>query len=296
MTHSYNSKIHSQIESFPSLPITATKVLSVTSNPESSADDLMRVILPDQIMCSVILKVANSAFFGIPREVASIERAIVVLGYEEIRNIVIGKAVLGSLPKLPRETREALGPFWEHAFTCGLAAKIIGEHLKISPGELFVAGLIHDIGKIVMLLAFPNEYPLLRDISKPSNGHCTTEERASFGMSHDEAGLRLARKWLLPEQLMMPVGFHHSPQDASACIQYPLIVQAADIISLIHCHPDKIAAEDVDKIFNGFLPDIAARWQSNNLFWNPENLGLWFETLEKYREREQGFLSILSSD
>ncbi len=95
----------------------------------------MQAILPDQMMCSVILKVANSAFFGIPRGGASIERAVVVLGYEEIRNIVIGKAILGSLPKLPKATRQTLGLFWKHAFTCGLAAKIMGVHLGISPTD-----------------------------------------------------------------------------------------------------------------------------------------------------------------
>ena len=295
MTHPYINIIYNQIEAFPPLPVTATKVLSITSNSESSAEDLMHAILPDQMMCSAILKAANSAFYGIPRGVATIERAVVVLGYEEIRNIIIGKAVFGSLPKLSKKTRQNLGLFWEHAITCGLAAKLLGEHLGISPSELFIAGLIHDIGKIVMLLAFPSEYSLARDISVLNDGLYTTEERNRFGMSHDEAGLRLARKWLLPEQLMMTIGFHHSPQYAPKYIEYSLIVQVADVISRLLCTSDNISAQNVNKICNDLLPDVAAMWQNNNLSWQADNLGILFETLLQNREKEQGVLAIFSS-
>ena len=296
MTHPHTNIINRQIEAFPPLSTTATKVLSVTSDPKSSAEDLIQAILPDQTMCSVILKVANSAFFGSPRGVATIERAVVVLGYEEVRNIVIGKAFFGSLPKFSKETRQNLDIFWEHAFTCGLAAKILGEKLRIPPSELFIAGLIHDIGKIAMLLAYPAEYPILRDISNSDYNHFITEERKRFGIGHDEAGLRLARKWLLPEKLMMAIGFHHSPQDAARCIEYPLIVQVADILSLILCYSKTMKAQDIEKMFNDFLPGIAPIWQSNNLSWEPKNLELWYETLAQFRENEQGIFSIFTSE
>jgi HD-like signal output (HDOD) protein len=295
MTHPHTNIINRQIEAFPPLPTTVTRVLSITSDPKSSAQDLIQAILPDQTMCTVILKIANSAFFGIPRGVATMERAVVVLGYEEIRNIVIGKAFFGSLPKISKETRKTLEIFWEHAFTCGLAAKILGEKLHISPSELFIAGLIHDIGKIAMLLAYPNEYPILRDISTSSHGHSTAEERNRFGIGHDEAGIRLARKWLLPEKLMMAIGFHHSPQDAPRCIEYPLIIQAADILSLMHCRSETVKAHEVEKMFHDLLPDVAAIWQNNNLSWEPQNLGTWYETLVQYRENEQGVLAIFTS-
>jgi HD-like signal output (HDOD) protein len=296
MTNLHTNIINRQIEAFPPLPKTAIRVLSITSDPKSSVKDLVQAILPDHTMCSVILKVANSAFFGIPRGVATIERAVVVLGYEEIRNIVIGKAFLGSLPKFSKETRKTLEIFWEHVFTCGLAAKILGEKLQFSASELFIAGLIHDIGKIAMLLAYPAEYPILRDISNSGEGHSTSEERSRFGIGHDEAGLQLARKWLLPEKLMMAIGFHHSPQDAPSYIEYPLIVQVADILSLIHCRPEPVKAQDVEKMFNDLLPDIAAIWLSNNLSWEPQNLGSWYDTLAQYRENEQEIFSIFTSE
>ena len=287
--------INNQINSIPALPATVTKVMAVTANPESSANDLMQVILPDQTMCGTILKVANSAFFGIPRGVSTIERAVVVLGYAEIRNIVIGKAIFSSFPKLSRDNKNTLSLFWEHAFTCGLAAKIIGDHLHLPPSELFIAGLIHDIGKLVMFMAFPNDYPILQELSNPCNLDNAVEEHSKFAISHDKAGLQLAKRWLLPEQLCMAIGFHHSPQKAPSLKQYPLIVQVADILSLMYCHSESMKRTDVEKIFVDFFPETSTMWQANNLTLKTENFGLWFELLQQQRENDQEILSAFSS-
>lgn len=295
MTHPYLTSINSQMESLPALPTTVSEVMAVTANPESSANDLMHVIIKDQTMCSTILKVANSAFFGIPRGVSTIERAVVILGHVEIRNIVIGRALFTSFAKLNQENKNAVSLFWEHAFTCGLAAKIMGEHLHLPPSELFIAGLIHDIGKLVMLMAFPNDYPILQELANPYNLDNSTEERAKFSTSHDKVGLQLAERWLLPEQLCMAIGYHHSPQHAPNFRQYPLIVQIADTLSLMYCHSDCMKKEDVEKIFVDFLSETSSLWSENNLEWKTENFGLWFDLLQQHRENDQEILSILSS-
>jgi HD-like signal output (HDOD) protein len=295
MTQTYLSAINYQIESLPALPAIVSKVMAITANPESSANELMQVILPDQTMCSTILKVANSAFFGIPRGVSTIERAVVVLGYEEIRNIVIGKAIFSSFPQLSKENRNTISLFWEHAFTCGLAAKIIGEHLHLPPSELFIAGLIHDIGKLAMLMAFPNDYPILRELSNPGNADDLAEEQSRFATSHDQVGLQLANRWLLPEKLAMAIGYHHMPEKAPHDKEYPLIVQVADILSLMYCHSGCMESCDVEKIFVDFLPETSALWQENNLTWKTENFGHWFELLQQQREDNQEILSAFSS-
>lgn len=295
MTHQYQSAINKQIESLPALPAIVSQIMAITSNPESSVNDLIQVILPDQVMCSTILKVANSAFFGIPRGVATIERAVVVLGYEEIRNIVIGKAIFSSFPRLSKENKTTVSLFWEHAFTCGLASKIIAEHLHLPPSEFFIAGLIHDIGKLAMFMAFPHDYPILRELSNPGNNDDSAKEQAHFGISHNLAGLRLAERWLLPEQLVVAIGYHHSPQLAPCHRQYPLVVQIADILSLMYCHSDCMESCDVEKIFVDFLPETSAMWEECNLSWKRENFGLWFDLLQKNREDSQEILSTFSS-
>jgi putative nucleotidyltransferase with HDIG domain len=295
MTDFYLTSINSRIESFPALPAIVTKIMAVTANPDCSANDLIQVILPDQAMCATILKVANSAFFGIPREVSSLARAVVVLGHEEIKNIVIGKAIFASFPKMTKETRQRVGLFWEHTFTCGLAAKIIGEHLHLSPSELFIAGLIHDIGKLAMFLAFPEKYPILQELSNLTLFDNISEERQSFTISHDQVGLQLAKKWLLPEQLVSAIGYHHAPENTTTFRQYPLIIQVADILSLMYSSPETLRPEDVSKIFVDFLPETGILWQEIGLTWDDGNFSLWFEGLKHSRQNDQAILSIFAS-
>lgn len=285
--------IKAQIDTFPALPETVSRVMRVTADPGSSAEDLIRVILPDQSMCAAILKVANSAFFGVPREVGTIERAVVVLGYEEIRNIVIGKAVFTSFPKLKRESRTSARLFWKHAFTCGLAAKIISEHFRLSPSEFFIAGLIHDIGKLAMFITFPLDYPILRELARPGDyGNAVAEEKRVFGIGHDRVGLQLAEKWQLPPQLAAAVGYHHRPAEAAAFRNYPLIVQVADILALICGNADILRTEDAMKIFRDFFPETAVLWENNRLPWNIDNIGSWFEQLKISLNKDLSILNI----
>lgn len=286
--------IHEQIDNIPPLPATVTHVLGVTANPESSADDLMRVILPDQTMCATILKLANSAAFGQQKQVHSIERALMVLGFDEVRNIVIGKAVFSSFPKVDRKCINSIGVFWDHAYTCGLTAQIIGEHFNLSQSELFISGLIHDIGKLVMFMAFPASYPILHDHSLANHFQSISSEVEEFGTGHDDVGFELARRWQLPDQLCSAIGYHHKPQEAPYYKQHPLIVQVADLLSLIYCCSDISDPEDVEHIFYNFLPQTSKIWRQNGLPLQPEDLSLWFATLQESREQEPQLLDALS--
>ncbi len=287
--------ITKKIESFPALPSTVANVLTVSANPESTAADLVDAILPDQTMCSAILKVANSAFYGIPRGVATIERAVVVLGYEEIRNIVIGKAIFSAFPRVDREQKENIGLFWEQSFACGLCANIIGKHFKQKSSELFIAGLIHDIGKLAILLSFPDNYPIVNTLSGLTSGSTTEKEREQFTVSHDDIGLKLTRHWMFPEQLVTAVGYHHNPANAPAFAEYPLIVQLAEIISTLYCSPEARSAVEATEFFTGYLPEIAPHWERYKMKLNLEHIEQWFEILQQRRESEQGLLDILTS-
>jgi len=285
--------IHDQIDTLPPLPATVTRVLAITASPESSANDLMQVILPDQTMCATILKIANSAAFGIPKEVKTIERALMVLGFDEIKNIIIGKAIFSSFPKLDKESIQGVGVFWEHAFTCGLMSKIIGEHYKLSPSEFFISGLIHDIGKLVMFMAYPTSYLILEEHSLSSHFQAMGAEFEQYGTRHDDVGLELARRWALPEQLASAIGYHHKPSEATNYKQHPMIVQVADILSLIYCYSEITEASDVQHIFANFLPGTRELWEENGLVLLPETLGLWFEMLMENREKDQDILTLL---
>jgi len=294
MSNSHLIAIAARLNSFPALSTTVTKVLAVTANPESTAADLMNAVIDDQSMCATILKVANSVLFGLPRQVATIERAAVVLGQHEIRNIVIGKAVFSSFPKISLDNLATVKLFWEHALTCGLAAKIIAGHYRFSASEFFIAGLIHDIGKLAMFTTFPDDYPLLKEFSSPIHFLEDSSETSQFGISHNEVGRRLADRWMLPESLVMAVGFHHRPQEAPNLVTIPLIVQVADILSLMYCCSGLDKGKDVETVFKDFLPEIAHAWTANDLPLEEGSLAQWFDRLVADREAETDLFSLFA--
>lgn len=293
------TKLHAilrQVDSFPALPATVNKVLAVTGDPESTARDLMHAILPDQSMCATILKIANSAFFGMPRQVATIDKAVVVLGFNEIRNIVLGKAVFTSFQKMQRQNREETSLFWEHSFTCGIAAKIIAENLGYSASEMFIAGLIHDIGKLAMLMTFPQDYTLFFELTKPHQFRSVIHEHELFSTSHDEIGLRILQRWLFPDTLIAACGYHHHPERADSGLRpLPVMVQMADMLSLMHCSPDRLEASDIVTIFDDFLPESRDIWEASGLPWDTERLGVWYKQLQDQRKRDQAVLDIITS-
>lgn len=295
MTQRNFSAIISHIEAFPSLPATVNQVMAVAGNPDSSARDMMKAILPDQAMCATILKIANSAFFGLPKQVATIDKAVVVLGFDEIRNIVLAKAVFSSFQKLGKNNKEAISLFWEHSFTCALAAKIMAEDLSLPASEFFIAGLLHDIGKLALLISFPFDYQLLAEPLDSHTIRTTSRELTLYQTSHDEVGMMLLRRWMLPDQLLMATGFHHQPQLAPNLPVYPIIIQIADMLALLHYNPDRLQPEDVVTIFADFLPECTDLWQANDLPWDPQQVGRWFARLIDSRQNDQAILDILTS-
>ena len=188
--------IEHQIEAFPPMPITVSKVIEVTNNPASSANDLVKAFLPDQTMCIAVLKIANSVLYGRLKQVNSLETAVTVLGFNEIRNIVLCKAAVTAFKPIAKAHQKEIDVFWDHAFTCGLAARIIGEHINQPSGEFFIAGLLHDIGKLAMLLIFGEKYNTSKWLSGLSNATKLEEEKETFTITHDKVGGQLLNSTL----------------------------------------------------------------------------------------------------
>lgn len=295
MTTELSKTILHRIDGFPALPTTVSKVMAVTGNPDSSAQDLMEAILPDQAMCLTILKIANSAFFGLPRKVSTIDKAVMVLGFNEIRNIILGKAVFNSFREIYRSNRELIDLFWEHSFITGLAAKIIAEELRISASESFIAGLLHDIGKLAMLICLNGTYaPLL----EPSPAHHVNQYRKEaelFSISHDEVGYRLLKRWLFPESLLETIGYHHNPLASSGHALTAAVIGIADMMSYCHCHQNEIDTSDPDGMIDLYAPYAIEVWNENGLEWNAADLIRWQQLLLISSEHDQTILKIITT-
>ncbi len=289
------TSIYKQIDSLPSLPATVSRVLAVTSDPESCGNDLVNAILPDQAMCVAILKIANSAFFGIPREVATMDKAVNILGFNEVHNIVLGKAVFNSFKDIPPSSKHSVSAFWQHSFHCGLAAKLIAEDLNCPPSELFIAGLIHDIGKLAIFLTKPDECQHVLDqnsLAHYVNSHEQEQER--LGLNHSVIGLRLLTRWMFPLQLLTTVGHHHHPEQ---CVRYklhPTIIQISDLLSILVADEEE-QATDIYPQFTKLLPQGKALWAKLNLNVNEEKLQQWRQGLLASIEKDSAILNIFTS-
>ena len=269
------SSIIAQIESMPTLPTLALRVMEVTANPRSSANDLMEIIGPDVSLTAKILKIANSPFYGLTREISSLQHAVTVLGFKEIRNMVISTVAFESFKNIKQNDKFDLSKFWRHSFYCGLAAKIIAVDLKSSSNELFVAGLIHDIGKLVMYIAFPVEFLKLVDMMSPIKLKYTAfeAEKNVFEMNHDEVGMKLLKKWLFPESLITAVGFHHHPLEADKKSPFPIIVHVADILAHVYEMQEEDEEDKDNSLDNELLySDIVTLSRSFGIDWKVSDL------------------------
>jgi len=295
MTTNLSRTILNQIDAFPALPATVSKVMAVTGNPESSAQDLMQAVLPDQAMCMTILKIANSAFFGLPRQVSTIDKAVMVLGFNEIRNIVLGKAVFNSFREVYRNNRELINSFWEHSFLTGLAAKIISEDIKRSPSEAFIAGLIHDIGKLVMLISLDGEYAAMLESSSASSTGSYQQEQELLSIGHDEVGYRLLKRWLFPKSLLETTGYHHNPIESPDEPLLAGVIQAADLLAHLYSSETEGNTADLTSIFDSNIADVKTVFNDYNLGWNNDLFRRWQQELVISSERDRAILTIITT-
>lgn len=295
MTRSRYTFIEQKIDSFPTLPSTAAQVIELTARNDTSAQDLVEVITPDQSMCVAILRIANSALYGLPKKVSSLERAIMVLGFKEVMSIAVSKAVVNSFGKLINTDKEAIDHFWDHSFTCGLAAKNIAEHLGQSSGQFFMGGLIHDIGKLAMLLAFPDEYSTKEWLEGFSTPAKLAREQQMFSITHDKVGGLLLQKWSFPESLLVALAYHHSPMTSPKFDKYALVIQLADVLAFLCCNQDLVEDDALIPAILRYLPDIDSRWKDNHLPWNEVIIDGWFAWLKIDREHGGSIMSILST-
>ncbi len=283
MTATRQELIIQHIDSFPVLPATVTRLMGVTSDPESSVQDVLEVILPDQSLCLTILKISNSVLFGRPKKVDSIKMAVSILGFNEVQRIALTKALINSFSKLAKQHKLFIDKFWEHSFICGMVARVIAQDLKISPEIAFMGGLIHDIGKLIMLETFVSDYATEYWMAKFSNEEMLSKELQMFSFTHDIVGGQLLRKWLFPENLITAVAYHHRPAEAVEESGMAYIIQLSDILSFYCCNQEFLGDDDIFAAIQNSLPDIQSQWQGSGLPFSKEATAGWFNyLLENY--------------
>lgn len=287
-------EIEQQIDSFPVLPLSVARVMEVTADPESSAQDLMDAILPDQSLCLTVLKIANSVLFGRPKKVDSLKLAVAILGFNEVQSIALSKAVINSFSELSRRYKTTVDRFWQHSFLCGMAARKIAEDFELPPDTAFMAGLLHDIGKLIMLQTFPEDYDPDLWMKEHSSDIMLHKEQAQFSFTHDTIGGQLLKKWFFPDTLITAVGCHHRPEDAVAEKEFALIVQFADILSFYCCNQDALGEDTILAILEKIIPGRHQKWMSSGLDHDQRAIVGWFDWLLENHQQGSKLMDIYS--
>ncbi|MEA1997149.1 MAG: HDOD domain-containing protein, partial [Gemmatimonadota bacterium] len=212
-------RITQSIISLPTLPTVVAKMIQMIDDPKSSARSLSRLIRSDQVLTARILRLANSSFYGFPNPIASVNLAIVALGYETVKNLGLSVSVISRFAKAGQED-ELLdySRFWEHSVGVAVASRMLARMhgLPEIESEAFVAGLIHDLGKVILSQYQTARYSeALRIVENRRVLLARAEERV-FGVDHSEVGGWLAERWNLPGSLVEAIRLHHRPLEAAS--------------------------------------------------------------------------------
>lgn len=198
------------IKMLPPAPFILTQILDCINDPKSSAEDLKKVILEDQAITAKILNLANSAYYGYSQRVTDITRAIVIVGFNTVLETTLGISVMGILGKDVQSKELDVIEFWKYSLASAEAARIIGSFIGYERTELaYIIGLLHDLGKLVLLQCFNVEYDDVVFFSRAEETWLVEKEQQTFKFDHTDAGMWLGQKWKLPTEIITPISLHH---------------------------------------------------------------------------------------
>ncbi len=224
-------RLLSSIRNLPSIPIVIFEVSKLLNNPKTSASDLGKMISQDQGMVAKILTVANSPLYGLPRRVSTIEFAIVILGFEHIKNIVVALSMIEAFKKEDGKNWDSKS-YWNHSIITASAAKRIADDLNFpKSGEAFTAGLLHDLGISIVQRYFNTEFKAICDLVDKEQMRYLKAEEQILGITHQEIGKFLISRWNLPEFLGDAIFNHHCPSKSEGSKVLSSIVHLADYMT-----------------------------------------------------------------
>ncbi|MEY8241269.1 MAG: HDOD domain-containing protein [Cycloclasticus sp.] len=231
MTASIKDFLAGDIE-LSSPPAIFMRVSQALDDENNNAADIAAIIQQDPALSARMLKIVNSAFFGFPATVKSIDHAITIMGGSEIRLLVMSTSVVDQFSNIPHTTFD-MDAFWTHSLETALFAKhLANEHPKKRQlSSAFVSGLLHDIGRLIMYSKAPDLARAAALLAEAKSGSELEAEKSTFGFNHAEVGGALLDLWKIPESIQSAAEFHHQPELANNHLEETLIIHLANRLS-----------------------------------------------------------------
>lgn len=219
-----------RIEELPTLPAIAVQVNTMLQDYDTSIKELTDVIEKDQAIVPKILKLVNSAFFGFRSKISSLSHAIVILGYNTVRNAIISVAIIDALA-IKGSKEFDIKKFWVHSIAVAVTSRHLATETKLATAEdAFTGGLLHDIGKLILFQFFPDQLSAILKTMKEEQFSFFMAEKHHKFVSHARIGAHLTKRWQLPEILVDVVKYHHFLSKSVADYHLNCIVLTADVI------------------------------------------------------------------
>lgn len=266
-------KIVNRTSELTPLKTVATKAIQLAEDETSAAMDLATVLSSDQALTAKLLKLSNSAYYGYAREISNVREAVILLGMKTVRSVAIASTIIESFktPKIEGFSEDLL---WAHSAAVGLVAEAIARETHVAqPEDAFTAGVLHDMGKLSMMLAETTRFKeTIRLVHEEGMNYGEAELLAFDGVSHAHVGARLARRWRFPAELVGGISAHHPERIPRRLETLGDVVAAANLA----CNREGIACGfdwtlDEDRKYHGRLP-VAAQEAIDNVHGGMETL------------------------
>lgn len=249
------TEIVRQLQNLPTLSSVVTELLACVDQEDIDIATLARKVSHDQALTAKTLRFANSSFFGSQSRVTTIQQAISLLGLQSVRHLITATALAGHFPDGDCAGFDA-GAFWRHSIATAVCCKVLAMHLHLNQDFAFTAGLLHDIGRLVLVSRFPQQYAATLAYRKRLDCDLLTAERAVLGVDHVDCGEALAAHWNFSETIQKAIAGHHEPESHGN----------ASIATIVHVANAIVHALDLNGAEDDLVPPLSqVAWDSLGL-------------------------------
>ena len=256
------------IRDLPTLPKVLEEVSRLVQDPNTSLEAIAKVISRDQVLSAKVLKMVNSPVYGFPGRISSVQHALVLLGFNVIRGVIISTSVFDMMVA-------AMEGLWEHSIGCSLATGLVARKAGLKdPDEYSVCGLLHDLGKVVAAVQLPELHKAVGETVRSQDLRWLEAEKAVLGFGHDRINAWLAQHWRLPVTIKEAMSYHHFPERAQFYPQHAAAVHVGDFVVRIFEYGNGgddqavplspaalkilgIKVTDLDSVLDGFAENLS---------------------------------------